>query len=100
MLHTLPSLLSLTLDISPLIQEICIRDLHRAGRLTVQARNHLAALLREREFPGLQELLTQSTLKCLSFTLDILSREENAATRNKVFLIYYAEAACSPIPAQ
>jgi hypothetical protein len=29
-----------------------------------------------------------------------LSREENAATRNKVFLIYYAEAACSPIPAQ
>jgi hypothetical protein len=34
-------------------------------------------------------------LKNISFNLDILSRRENAATRTKVFLIYYAEATCS-----
>ena len=98
MLHKLPSLLSLTLDISHLIQDICIRDLHQAGRPTIQARNNLAALLGDVEIPGLQELLALSTLKTLSFSVDILSRKENTATCNKVFLIYYAEAACSPSP--
>jgi hypothetical protein len=60
----------------------------------VQARNNLAALFGDVEFPGLQELPALSTLKKLSFNLDILSRDENAATRNKVFLIYYTEASC------
>ncbi|PMD22189.1 hypothetical protein NA56DRAFT_702545 [Hyaloscypha hepaticicola] len=73
---------------------IQIGDMHRLGRPTVQARNNLAALFGDVEFPGLQELPALSTLKKLSFNLDILSRDENAATRNKVFLIYYTEAAC------
>jgi hypothetical protein len=95
MLHKFPSLSSLTLDISPLIQDICNMDLHRSGRPTIQARNNLAALLGDIEFPGLQELLALSTLKNLRFNLDILSRRENAVTPKKVLMIYYAEATCS-----
>lgn len=93
MLHKLPSLSSLALDISPLTQDICNRDMQQAGRPSIPARDNLAALLGDVEFLGLQELVSLPKLQDLNFKLDIFSREENATTRKKVFSIYYAVAA-------
>jgi hypothetical protein len=42
------------------------------GRGTLEAHNHLAALFRDAELPGLQELVALPTLENLSFKFDIL----------------------------
>jgi hypothetical protein len=84
----LRSLSNLTLDLSPLIQDICFGDQDRHQRVTAL----ITILAPPENFQALRDFVKLTKLEKLSFSLHMLFQREGVAAREFVLRVYYDQA--------